>query len=238
MKNLFRINILTLIMWLLLILSGYLNYLLIFLFIMLFHELGHIFVIKILKYKIEKIIILPCGGIISTNINLNINSNKMFLISISGVLAQLLLFIIVPESSNYNYLIFQQLNTYLIIFNLIPIYPSDGYKIVLSIIERFLSYKYSIIMTYIISYASLFMFFLLTKNIYIFLFLYFYNMNYLVSYKYIYNKFLLERHLNGFKYKKDKIITNIHNIQKNKNNYIIKDKCIYHEKDILARYFS
>ena len=137
-------SFLTLLLYLLLILSGYINYLVIFLFIMFIHELGHIVMIKLLRYKINSITILPTGGIIDTNINLNIKSNHLFLISISGILFQIILEIIIPSSSSYNYIIFNKINISLIIFNLIPINPLDGYKIFISIVERFLKYKYVI----------------------------------------------------------------------------------------------
>jgi stage IV sporulation protein FB len=77
-----------------LILSGYINYLVSYLIIMFIHELGHITIIKLLKYKITSIYIIPGGGIINTNINLNIKSFHLFLISISGILFQIPLLLI------------------------------------------------------------------------------------------------------------------------------------------------
>ena len=130
-------NMLTLVFYILLILSGYINYLVIFLSIMFMHEIGHVIMIKILGYKINSITILPTGGIIDTNINLNIKSNHLFLISIAGILMQIILLKIIPYSSSYSYQIFYKLNISLIIFNLLPINPLDGYKISLSLIERF-----------------------------------------------------------------------------------------------------
>ena len=175
MKTIFKINISTYIFYLLFILSGLFNYLLIYLFIIFIHEIGHIIMIKILKYKIESIILYPTGCIINTNIKINIKSNHLFLISIAGILNQIILFILIKNNYTYNYAVFYKLNMSLLIFNLLPIYPLDGYKIYLSIFERFISYKLIIKISYIISMLFIFILFYLTKNIYIFVLIYILN---------------------------------------------------------------
>ena len=165
MKKIFKINIFFYIFAIILIFSGYINYFLIFLFIMFIHELGHIIAIKILGYKIEKIDIYPCGGVISTNILINIPSIHMFIISISGVLAQFLLFILIPNNYSYNYEIFVLLNKSLITFNLLPIFPLDGFKIYLAIYENLMPYRLAVILSDIISFIALFIMFIYTKSI-------------------------------------------------------------------------
>ena len=231
-------NMLTLVFYILLILSGYINYLVIFLSIMFMHEIGHVIMIKILGYKINSITILPTGGLIDTNINLNIKSNHLFLISIAGILMQLILLKIIPYSSSYSYQIFYKLNISLIIFNLLPINPLDGYKISLSLIERFIKYKRVIKISYIISFIFIFLFFFYTKNIYIFVFLYFLNVRNVLYINYLYNKFLLERHLYSYVYKKDKNVDNLFSIYKCKNNYIKYGKTYIEEYKALNNYFS
>lgn len=220
MKTIYKISLTTYIFYLLLILSGYINYLVIYLFIVIFHEFGHIIMIKILGYKINRIVLYPTGAIIDTNINLNIKSNHLFLISIAGIINQIILMILIPSSGNYNYLIFKQLNYSLMIFNLLPLYPLDGYKIFLSMIERIFKYRISIKLSYIISYLFIFIFFYYTKNIYIFLILLILNINYFNIYNYYYNKFLLERYLYKYQYKSFVSVNRINDIYKNKYNYI------------------
>lgn len=231
-------SFLTLLLYLLLILSGYINYLVIFLFIMFIHELGHIVMIKLLRYKINSITILPTGGIIDTNINLNIKSNHLFLISISGILFQIILEIIIPSSSSYNYIIFNKINISLVIFNLIPINPLDGYKIFISMVERFLKYKYVIYLSYITSFIFIFILFFYSKNIIIFVFLYILNVKNVLYINYLYNKFLLERHLYSYVYKKDKYVSDLFNIYKNRNNYIKKEYEYIEEYIALNNYFG
>ena len=205
---------------------------------MFMHEIGHIIVIKVLGYKINSIKILPTGGIIDTNINLNIKSNHLFLISIAGILMQILLLKIIPYSNSYSYQIFYKLNISLIIFNLLPINPLDGYKIILSLMERFIKYKKVIKISYIISFITIFLFFFYTKNIYIFIFLYFLNIKSILYIDYLYNKFLLERHLYSYVYKKDKYVKNIFNIYKCKNNYIKNNNIYIEEYKALDAYFK
>ena len=188
-------NISFLIYSIILILSGYINYLIIYLLIMFVHELGHIIVIKLLKYKINKIIILPFGGIIETNINLNIKSIHLFLISISGILMQLLLFLIIKNNYTYTYQIFYNLNLSLIIYNLLPIIPNDGSKILLSINESIFKYRITNIISIIISFIFIYIFYIKTQNTVIFIVLFIINIKNILNYKYIYNKFLLERYL-------------------------------------------
>ena len=159
MKTIYKISFSTYIFYLLLILSGYINYLIIYLFIIAFHELGHIIMINILGYKINRILLYPTGAIIDTNINLNIKSNHLLLISIAGIINQIILMILVNDNGTYNYLVFKQLNYSLLLFNLLPLYPLDGYKIFLSFIERIFKYRISLKLSYIISYLFIFVFF-------------------------------------------------------------------------------
>lgn len=237
MKNIFKIHSSFLIFLLLLLFSGYINYAVILLIIITFHEIGHIITIKSLGYKITKIVIYPIGGIITTNININISSNKLFLISISGILMQILLGFLIPNSIN-NYEVFHSLNIALIIYNLLPIYPLDGYKIYLSLIERCFSYSLCIKISYILSMIGIFILFSYTKSIITFIYLYYLNIFYLLNYKYYMHKFLLERYLYNFKYCKIKYVSSINNIFKTRYNYIKYDNIYIEEKDVLSKIFA
>lgn len=222
------INIFTYVFYILLILSGYINYLVIFLGIMIAHELGHIFFIYLFKYKIKKINIYPSGAIISTNININIHPVKQLIISLGGILSQLLLYLIIPNNFTYTYQIFLNLNTMLIIFNLIPIYPLDGHKIFLSLIEYTYKYRIVVWISYSISLISLLIYFIITKNIYIFIFLYIINIKNIMNFQYYYQKFLLERYLYKIKYSKDQLVSNINDFYKCRNN------CLFVNKNLIS----
>ncbi len=238
MKNIFKIHISTYLFYLLLILSGYIKYLLIFLMIIFVHELGHVIMIKIFKYKIDRVEIYPFGGIIRTNINYNITSNKLFLISIAGIVFQIILVIIVPQNNTYTYEIFMLLNSSLIIFNLIPIKPSDGSKILESFLERTMNFRIMQIISIIISIISLFILFIFTKNILIFVILYILNMQIIINFQHIINKFKLERYLYPKKYSKTIYVNHENNLYKGRKNFIKWYNNYIEESDYFQRKFG
>lgn len=235
MKSICKIHMTSLMFYMILILSGYINYLYFYLIIIFIHELGHIITIKLLKIKINSITIYPFGGVIDTNINYNINSNKYFLISISGVIAQILLFVVFNNYANTSFL---HLNLNIIIFNLIPVYPSDGNKVLTSILERFISYKNVLVITNIISIISLFLLFIYSKNIFIFVILYYMNIKVILLFNYIFNKFILERYLYKNKYKKNNYVTSEKEFKKCRNNRIKYDNIYIEEEKYLNSKFG
>lgn len=235
MKISYKIHITSLIFYTILILSGYINYLFNYLIIILIHELGHIITLKLLKININSITIYPFGGIINTDVTYNLESNKLLLISISGILFQIICLVIF---NGYTSDIFIELNLNLIIFNLLPIYPSDGSKIMTSILERFISYRRVLIISNITSFIILFLLFIYSKNILIFILLYVMNIKIVMLFNYIYNKFILERYLYKRKYKKDVYIKNINHIKKCRNNFIKCDNIYMEEGRYLNRKFG
>lgn len=223
---------------------GYFNYLVIIIFILFFHDLGHIFIIKILKYKINKIEIYPFGGIIKTNIGLNSRSIDIFLISIAGIMMQLILFLIfnilfkLGFISLLSYNIFNKYNLLILLFNLLPIYPLDGSKMLSSLLEYFLSFKLTILLSYLISLIFIviliFYNYIYSLNNYLIIgFLLFKIIEFIKGYKFILNKFYLERLYDNFEYNKVKYIKNINNLRKNYYNFINNES----EKKLLARLY-
>ena len=143
MKNLFKINIFTYIFLLLSILSGYGREMLVVFVILVIHELGHFFLMKINNLSVQSITIYPYGGMIKSNMLINTNSYKVLLISLGGIFSQLILWILVfflfklGLINIYYFDIFNKYNLYIILFNLIPIYPLDGGRILVNILKIF-----------------------------------------------------------------------------------------------------
>lgn len=230
MKITFKIHPITYLILLSVLLCGMFNYFLIISTILITHDLGHILTMKRFKITINEIIILPFGSIIISNIKHNINSLKLLLISISGILFQLILIIIVNILFNNGIInnisldIFNKYNKLIILFNLLPIIPLDGSKILLSINELFIPYKKCLNINNIIS-IILIIIFTIKNNLNLNLIL---IISYLLiktiieikNHNYIFNNFLLERYLIKPKFKKIKYINNIKNIYKNKYNFI------------------
>ena len=231
MKNIFKINTFTYLFFLLSILSGYYKNILTIYLTLIIHELGHYLIMKIYKINVYSITIYPYGGMIKSNILINTNSKKILLISLGGIIFQILFMTILYLLYNLNiiniyiYKLFLENNIYIIIFNLLPIYPLDGFKILNSILELLFNYKKSINLIFIINIITIILFFLYLyinkiTNYLIIIFLLINLINYIKELKHIVNKFYLERYIYDIKYNGLISINNINEMYKNKYNYI------------------
>ena len=119
----------------------------IIMFFSFLHELGHIIVGVILKMKIEKIEMLPCGFSSSFQANLkdyeykiknaNLLTLKKMIIALAGPILSLTL-VIIFTYVNIPYITKQDAiysNLLISIFNLIPLYPLDGGRIIKGILH-------------------------------------------------------------------------------------------------------
>ena len=119
--------------------------------IIIIHELGHVMVAIFYKWKIVKIILLPFGALTVFHEKINRPLKEEFIILIAGPLVQIiftLFFISSKEIVNYSNLI--------IMFNLLPIYPLDGSKLLNIILNKFISFKRSHLITIYISFIVIF----------------------------------------------------------------------------------
>lgn len=211
-------------------LIGYFRFISYFMLLIIVHELGHIIVSLIFKWNIEKIIILPFGGITKYNEIINRPLIEEFLVSIAGIIFQILFYLLIKDYVDYRY--FNFINYFIILFNLIPIYPLDGSKILNVVFNKITSYKNSLLLTIIISYIFIILFSLLFLNInkiiaFILIFLLLEVNKLYKERNELFNKFLLERYLNSFKFRKEKIINNINKMKKDyRHLFYIDDKYI------------
>lgn len=245
MKSIFRINLLTYLFLILSMLSGYFREIFIVFIILIVHELGHFFLMKFMDIKVNSITIYPYGGMIKSNMLINTNSLKVIIISLGGVLIQILLWCIVfviykfSLISSFYYDIFLKYNFYIILFNLLPIYPLDGYKILNSFFELFISFKKSIYISFIINVIFLILFFVYlyiyrVSNYLIIVFLFVNLFNYIREIKYIMNKFYVERIIYELKYNGLISVDTKEMMYKNRLNYI----CGINERDYLVNKYG
>ena len=213
-------------------LCGYFRQTITIFIIIIVHELGHLFWIRYFAYEVVKVKIYPFGGL--TTINKPINSPLWddVLISLGGVMAQLILFLIWPFSRFYNLAI--------MFFNLLPIYPLDGYRL----LETLLGYKYPYVKT--LKYATIISF----VSMILFLFKQSYNLigPFLIvefillikSKHYLQEKFFLERYLYNFPYHKIEShqLINKNLLKRNTLHFFWYQQNYLHEKKVLKNYYN
>ena len=220
---------------------GYFRFITYFMLLIVVHELGHILVSLIFKWNIEKIIILPFGGLTKYNEMINRPLIQEFLIAISGILFQIIFYITLKKYINYEY--FKFINYFIIIFNILPIYPLDGSKTLNVLFNVVTTFKNSILLTVIVSYMTIIILSLLLFNtnkllFMMFIFLFIEVNKYYKEKDLIFNKFLLERYLNELKFKKEKVINNVVKMKKDYRHLFYIDNKYMTESTFLKKMFD
>jgi len=200
MKNIFKINIFTYLFLLLGLLAGYFKEIVLLLFIVIFHELGHVFFFRLFKIKICKIEIYPFGGMTLIEKKIHERIYKDIICSLGGVLFQLLLypfFYLFRDNVNL-YSHFLEYNRMIIIFNLLPIIPLDGSKVVLAMLTKFIAFKLSYLGMIMISILTMMLFFMYSflsgiGDVTLCIFFIIELIMVIRNYKYIKQRFYLER---------------------------------------------
>ena len=235
MKNLIKINILTYIFIFILLAAGYFKFLCIIALIISIHEIGHIIFCLYFKRKITDIYILPTGGLLKIDSYLSTPILEDLLIAFAGIIFQIILGYLTLLFDLPIYSDFYYYNRLIIIFNLLPIYPLDGFKITRLIFQIFLPYKKSLKLTNVIS--IFFIIFLIYKvfyfNILVLLFIIIMQYKEISMHKYIINRFYLERMNNTFIFKKRAYINKVQDMYKNKINILNGKK----ENEFIKQYF-
>jgi len=216
------------------LLTGHIKELLVFLSIVVIHELGHVIGGLICKWDISNITLMPFGCITTFSHILNKPLKEEALVCLLGPIFQFIYFIIFKDIKPY----FNYYNYGLFIFNMLPIYPMDGYKILSIILCLFIPYKKVLKISLLISFIVSFLF-IRKEFIYLVIFILLVK-GIIKEYRNIsniYNKFLLERYLYNIHFKKIKIIKNIDNMYR-EYRHLIKDKRLYTEKEALMKRFQ
>ena len=215
--------------------------------IVLTHELGHITIGIIFKYDIKQIKIYPFGGYTIFNTNINKSFIEEFLVFIGGILFQTILYLLVKTFMNpnlYSYNIFMNYNTTILLFNLLPITPLDGSKVLNILLNTIIPFKKSHILTIYISFISVFILIILyykdINMIMMSILLIIMIRNEYKNHLFLYNSFLIERYIKNIKFKKNHFIrgNNINKMMKYFNNTFILNNKYVDEKEVLSKKFS
>ena len=237
----FNISFLTYIFLIIGFVSGHFKKMLLYMLLIIFHELGHFTMAKLLNWKLDKIYIYPLGGITKYADSINKPFIEEILVTIMGPIFQIILsLILVKYEPSLDYF-----NKLLLYFNLLPIVPLDGSKILISFLNLFEPYKKTL--KYIIKISYLLFFIAITISIFNINSFFILLVLFLLIFKikeesdkndYYFNKFLLERYLHNFNFKKDSLINNINQMYKYKRNVLIRKKRLLDEKELLKEYFN
>ncbi len=234
MKTIFKIHFLFYLVAFICFITGNFKIFVMFTTIIIVHELGHIIGGLLFKWNLEKIILLPFGGITIFKENLNKPLIQEFIITILGPLFQCSLFLI-------NDLEFITYNKFILLFNLLPIIPLDGSKII-NILSNLISsfYKsrcvniyFSIItLIFVVLFYKINLLFILVT-----LFLLKEIITEVIKNKFYFNKFLLERYLYRFNFKHIKYVKGVKEFKKGKK-HLIYSNGWQTEREILTKMFD
>ena len=225
------------------LITGLIKELFIVSILIIFHEFGHYLVSYIFNWNISKINIYPFGGLIMFDDQIDKPLYQEFLITVSGPIFQWIIFFILICFNNYlsTYFIDSLYNyhLYMFIFNLLPIIPLDGSKLMNIILNKLFSYKKSNILLYIISILLLIGFSIHYKNNYSYYFvisyLFYEIFKFIKQSNFMFYKFVYEKYLYRNNYKKTILINNIKKMKRNKKHLIRDNNRYITEKEYIKK---
>lgn len=221
---------------------GNIRYLMLFMSLIIVHELGHFLTAKLLKWKTDKIYIYPYGGVSKFNEKVNVPLKEEFLVLLAGPITQVMFFFMFSKILPDRYL--TTLTTYhyfILVFNLLPIYPLDGGRLFSLILQEVLPLKRSLYLSIKVSYITIL--FAILYTYYDFsLFLFFVFLLTLDKLReeskkinYIFEKFLLERRMYKFFWKKKKVIKEVEEMKRDTYHYFKENGNYKKEEEILLK---
>lgn len=119
------------------VLYGNVSYYALILSSLIIHEIGHIIAAYLCKVKVERCVIMPYGGEIVLRGGVSISPRKQFIIAIGGPLATIGCIAVTPLLDPLVADPFLKIQLILLAINIIPIWPLDGGRMMLSLILIF-----------------------------------------------------------------------------------------------------
>lgn len=134
---------------LLAILTGYFNQYFIFAITILIHELGHLVMAFFFKWELDELKFFAFGGVMKFKGELNKSNVEDLIISSGGILMNFILLIgLLLFQSQERSVIAQKFysdwiwaQTFVILFNLVPLPPLDGSRLLMDLLSFFIPYK-------------------------------------------------------------------------------------------------
>ncbi|WP_050354428.1 site-2 protease family protein [Gottschalkia purinilytica] len=126
---------------------GYFIEIVLMFILILFHELAHIFVASKYGVKIGEVELFVFGGVAKSESLIGHDPNTEIIISIAGPLFNfcLMLLFMIIEKITSSYLTYYMIkaNSFICFFNLLPLFPLDGGKILRAFLSNFFGVKNS-----------------------------------------------------------------------------------------------
>lgn len=236
-RNIFKIHPFYYLASLFCFVTGHFKEFCLFNVIIFVHELGHLFMALVFKWEISKVVILPFGGLTVFNEDINRPLYQEFLILCFGPLFQIIFtYFFRNNSLLFNY------SKDILFFNLIPIFPLDGYKFVNIIFNLFLSFKdsyfYSLVLSFVFIFFQLFNFNLINYLILSLLVVKLFNE--FLNRGNVFNRFLLERYFKNFNFSKRFYVNDLDfsKMRRDHKHYFYNGKWYITERENLKKRFD
>lgn len=151
----FHIHWLTYVYILLSIIGGFFEKYFYSLLIVCIHELCHLLMAYYFQFHIEKIELLPFGAYLSLKDFYFHSISEELCVVLAGPASHLFIYIVIQYLSiEYrDYLL--MMNAFVFFFNLLPIYPMDGHRVICLILQSFIDLKNAFVLSLKISVFSL-----------------------------------------------------------------------------------
>ena len=236
----FEVGISTIPFLLIVLLTGYYKLFFTYFLVNLIHELGHVIMALFFKVRVNKIK-LNIFGFSADIENIDyLKRYKQILIIIMGPLTYFISLYLIKELYLYDFISLVtyykalSVNKYLVLFNLLPIYPLDGGRLLKVISDKLFTFKVSRIITYSVSFLMMIGFVIYTgecKQYLMYIFLIGSFITNILSLDKEWKKFLLSRYYLNNNYR-DKLHSH-HDLYIQKNNYLLINKNIFTEKEAI-----
>lgn len=208
------------------------------------HEIGHVLAGTIFKWNIEKVIIMPMGGITIFKESLNRPILEEFVIALMGPIFQSIFYILIHSYVPYSW--FENANQALLIFNLLPIIPLDGSKILHCIMDMLFSFQMSHkiilwISTFLLFIGGILCFYM--NNLIVYIMFICIITKVIEEYKTSslrFQKFLLERYLYAYRFSKTKKLyrKSVTGMYRDYNHVFLMNNHWMSERRFLKNYFE
>lgn len=129
--------------------------------IVLFHEWGHFACARFFRWRIRRIFLWIFGGVMETDEYGSRPMHEECLVTIAGPIQHLWIYLFIYMADGTSFLsestlqLIQQYNTFILVWNLLPIWPLDGGKLMQLGLERLFTLTFAHKLTIILSFLTI-----------------------------------------------------------------------------------